>query len=207
MCQKGIVNQETGHCLAESCDDGWSGEDCEKGSFPAYGHNYKTVIINGQEWMAENMQTTVGNDGNSITCHVPSNEDANFTNTYGCFYTWEDAQNVCPVGWHLPTSAEFEALIDYVGGRGIIGLENLKATSWTDGEYGGKDTYGFNVLKAGYIPPSLNYQECCTYFWSSTDNDNRTASALFIGNRVQALPILNQTLDKQTRVSVRCVKN
>ena len=58
---------------------------------------------------------------------------------YGRLYTAEQAQSVCPDGWHLPSQAEFQELLDVVGG-----FDNLKSSAW-----GGPDSYGFSALPAG----------------------------------------------------------
>jgi len=56
------------------------------------------VEINGVVWATCN----VGSSGTFVP--NPGN--------YGGFYTWKDAQNVCPAGWRLPTDAELQSLIN-----------------------------------------------------------------------------------------------
>ena len=133
--------------------------------------NYKTKQIGDQVWMAENLNYNVsgskcgGNDGklydeNTVNC-----------DTYGRLYNWATAmgidkkyndekwdgsdvkyQGICPNGWHLPNQAEWQQLIDFVGGYETAGAK-LKATSgWNDyrGESGnGTDDYGFSALPSG----------------------------------------------------------
>ena len=95
------------------------------------GKTYKTVTIGAQTWMAENLNydaVGVCFDNSIDSCAI-----------YGRLYTAEQAQNVCPDGWHLPSQAEFQELLDVVGG-----FDNLKSSTW-----GGPDTYGFSALPAG----------------------------------------------------------
>ncbi len=42
------------------------------------------------------------------------------TDIFGRYYTWEEAQKVCPEGWRLPTSGEFDALVGKFGGVGDL---------------------------------------------------------------------------------------
>lgn len=58
-----------------------------------------------------------------------------------------NAQGICPDGWHLPWKYEYETLISYAGG-----MKGLKVPSggWCNGE--GCNTTGFNALLCGYLP-------------------------------------------------------
>ena len=102
------------------------------------GNFYGTVQIGTQCWMKENLRTTHYADGEEITLSTattnanpsyfyPGGNPANVAN-FGLLYNWAAAmhgasasaaipsgvQGVCPDGWHLPSSAEFNALMTYV---------------------------------------------------------------------------------------------
>ena len=90
------------------------------------GKTYKLVNINGQIWMAEDLQ-------------------------YGdsSLYTFMDAEVVCPQGFHLPSMQEFEALVEYAGGMEVAAKKLKSTTGWpndsTYGDWNGTDDYGFNA--------------------------------------------------------------
>ncbi|NDC42012.1 MAG: hypothetical protein EBZ77_10760 [Chitinophagia bacterium] len=107
------------------------------------GVNYPTVVLgNGQEWMAQNLNTTQYNDGTAIPLVTDTNQwaanynngttlpmmcwynndQATYTaNTFGALYNWyavspttNGNRNVCPTGWHVPSDAEWSVLINYL---------------------------------------------------------------------------------------------
>jgi len=124
------------------------------------GKTYRTVKIGNQTWMAENLNYDVS--GSVCNDNDPSN-----CNIYGRLYYWETAMNdavssdaspsgvqgVCPVGWHIPSDAEWTTLIDYVGGRSTAGTKLKARAGWdnlTGGASGnGTNDYGFSALPGG----------------------------------------------------------
>jgi uncharacterized protein (TIGR02145 family) len=95
------------------------------------GNNYSTIIINGAEWMAENLRTTKYANGDSIPnvidnsqwfsltsgAWVHYNNDNQYEYPYGKLYNWytvADSRNVCPTGWHVPSDTEWITLINYL---------------------------------------------------------------------------------------------
>lgn len=102
---------------------------------------YKTVKIDGKCWMAENLRY----DG------VPfgTKKDDPSGNMYGRLYqnTPVVQNNACPSGWRLPTSAEMQALINYMGGDATAGKKAKAGNYWAYASgIEQKNTYGFSVL-------------------------------------------------------------
>jgi uncharacterized protein (TIGR02145 family) len=106
------------------------------------GNDYNIVTVGLQTWIATNLVTTKFNNGSSIS-NVTSNSswtalttpayswyNNNITNkaTYGALYNWYavNAGNLCPMGWHIPTDAEFKTLEVY---RGMTSGQS-NATQW-----------------------------------------------------------------------------
>jgi len=119
-----------------------------RGTFtdPRDGKVYRTVEINGQVWMAENLDYA-GNSGVYYKDAVyPPFEKA------GRLYTCQQAMEAVPSGWHLPSKEEWQELVDFLGGDKIAG-KKLKAVSGWDSYKGqdgnGTDEYGFGALPGG----------------------------------------------------------
>ena len=200
------------------------------------GHVYKTAKIGSQNWMVENLnyaylQPTKTEDSSSFCFdNILENCDK-----YGRLYLWSAAMDsvgqfsktgkdcgdqeecspsypvrgVCPKGWHIPTSEEFNEL-------GAGGGYALKSKSgWKDGE-NGSDFYGFNAYPAGAkgfvgddCTNALGYDKCenSVDYWSATEHDY--ASALRFGIMGDDNNDAKQTTTegKVYALSVRCIED
>jgi uncharacterized protein (TIGR02145 family) len=137
------------------------------------GQTYKTVVIGGQTWMAENLNYQTGNSW----CYNDSNS---YCNKYGRLYDWETAMSACPSGWHLPASDKWTALAKAAGGTGTLGTSGgtagkaLKSKNgWNDyeGKSGnGTDKYGFSALPGGfrYNDDDFHAVGGFGYWWTAT---------------------------------------
>jgi uncharacterized protein (TIGR02145 family) len=132
---------------------------------PRDGKFYRTVKIGGQVWMAENLNYAA--EGSKWY----NNDEANGTK-YGRLYDWETAKKACPAGWHLPSDAEWQTLVDFVGGKYIAG-KKLKSTSGWNMDGNGTDEYGFSALPGG-SGYSDGYFDIAGYngsWWSATEGN------------------------------------
>ncbi len=143
------------------------------------GYLYPTVILgNNQEWMAENLQTSIYSNGDEI---ANSTSDwspvttygvwANINNVsqtlypYGKYYNWYtvvDPRNVCPSGWHVPSNEDWNNLLNYLDpttpGFPVEGQQSSTAGGmmktvgeqyWLSPNGGATNESGFNGIPAG----------------------------------------------------------
>ncbi len=190
-CNDGLEGD--GQCSA--CDEGFEGPDCttcKNGGYgsdcKAYGsvtdlagNSYKTVEIGDQTWMAENYRRPIGT-------YTDAGEE------YGLFYALDTAKSegFCPEGWHLPSRADIEILLDYVSEHqtsvdreciyytdeiaythpAVCDLAlNAHSDLWT--LYRGKDEFGFAALPAGYYSVSnstVKNRGTAAHFWIDAEN-------------------------------------
>jgi len=167
------------------------------------GRIYKTVVIGGKNWMAENLnfQTLSGS-----WCY--SNSFDNCTK-YGRLYDWNTAKTVCPTGWHLPSRDEWGVLAKAAGGIGDYGAGGtagnaLKSTSGWNYNGNGTDTYGFSALTGGFRDPdgSFNGEGDVGIWWTATEDGSKYAIRRIM-YYLDAVP--EDSHDKGDGYSVRCV--
>jgi uncharacterized protein (TIGR02145 family) len=149
-----------------------------KGSFTdsRNGKSYKTVKFNNQTWMAENLNYAA--DGSK--CY--NNSESN-CQKYGRLYNWSAAKKACPSGWHLPSYAEWQTLVDFAGGAEVAGNVLKASNGWddNDGESGnGIDAFGFSALPGGDGTSSGIFRPVGDTggWWSSTELP--AANALYL---------------------------
>jgi uncharacterized protein (TIGR02145 family) len=168
------------------------------------GRTYKTVVIGGKRWMAENLNYVPGS-GNS-RCY---NNDNSNCNQYGRLYDWATAGRVCPTGWHLPSSAEWGALAIAAGGTGTGGPAGtkLKSRSGWNSNGNGTDDYGFSALPGGLRFPDGDFSGAgySGYWWTANENGNdyaHTRSMHYYDGKVGV-----DASVKGYAMSVRCLEN
>jgi uncharacterized protein (TIGR02145 family) len=169
-------------CSSGDDDDGDGGGNSggytgSYGSVSYSGKTYKTVNIGTQTWFAENLDYDPGT-GNSA-CY--DNQASNCA-IYGRLYDWSTAMDVCPSGWHLPSRAEWEVMITYIGGASTDGTK-LKATSgwFSNGivNHNGTDEFGFSALPGGgrYAADYFHNVGSSGNWWSASESESDIGGA------------------------------
>lgn len=197
------------------------------------GQVYKTVKIDNQEWMAENLnyaykQPTAELDSSSF-CYDNSVDSCA---KYGRLYLWSAAMDsaavfssagkgcgyeiecsasgivrgVCPEGWHLPNEAEWKALFVIAGGIKTAG-KKLKSTSGWNSEGNGTDAFRFSVLPGGLYQNNgdFGYIGEGAQLWSSSEVTPDQAYYMFFRYNEEYIDLYNN--DKRDARSVRCLKD
>lgn len=173
---------------------------------PRDGQRYRSIKIGNQTWMADNLNY-------KCTGSFEYNNDESHTLTYGRLYFYIENMNICPDGWHLPSSSEFETLCDYLGGREIAGAK-MKDNSnylWKSLTIESNNSSGFSAIPAGYRyyrdGSSALIGEIATFICSDLNDQNDQARKAWglsyntnIFNGAGWGPNTNAH-------SVRCVKN
>jgi uncharacterized protein (TIGR02145 family) len=147
------------------------------------GKTYKTVVIGGKRWMAENLNHQPQEGGS--WCYK---DDTSNCDKYGRLYDFQTAMTTCPKGFRLPSRTELDSLAAAAGGerktddKGRITWydagKRLKAKDgWkelSDGGSGnGTDDYGFSALPGGLrLSTVFGGVGAFGYWWTATENDN-----------------------------------
>lgn len=74
---------------------------------------------------------------------------------YGLLYNYyavTDSRNIAAAGWHVPTYAEAQAFITYLGGESVGGgkLKETGTEYWEEPNVGATNEYGFDLRGAGW---------------------------------------------------------
>ena len=162
-----------------------------------------------QKWMAENLKFTSKENGLAYGHMLTDSNRVVYswggamdsagiysTNSVNCG-TWIDdcfpsypVRGICPEGWHLPTSSEWEDLYSAMGSTPYA-MQVKGYDTWPDAT----DAYGFSVHPT--------YLSISTDFWTATYDDKGRAKTWYLGKTEARLSQQMRT----SYISVRCVKN
>jgi uncharacterized protein (TIGR02145 family)/uncharacterized repeat protein (TIGR02543 family) len=169
------------------------------------GEIYQTEVIGTQTWFTRNLNYA-GEAGKEIgVCY---NNSADSCAKYGRLYNKAEAMAACPVGWHLPSDAEWTTLTDFVGSNS--GRKLRSPLYWDGGgsdELVGTDDYGFSALPGGECEILKTSGELfCRWanraaLWHDGASDNWAPIMFDYSEDLYRQPVGGELL------SVRCVKD
>lgn len=164
---------------------------------------YRTMEAGGKTWMGENLY------GTSVGRVYRDSEVV--ASVFGKYYTWEEAQTICPDGWHLPTADEFDTCLGTGSGALMVNASFIEVEMWTYWpEVSITNETLFNAIPTGYLDltnessPEQGFKEYAA-FWTA-DQQDEFGLFRYIYDRN---PIIQAGKgDKKTlAMSVRCVKD
>jgi uncharacterized protein (TIGR02145 family) len=121
-------------------------------------------------------------------------------------------QGICPDGWHIPSEAEWNALIKYVHEDNGLGSYTSGSSSYA-GKYlkaienNGEDKYGFAALPGGFGTPAGNFGTAGDFgwWWSSTEYSANDAHSRIM--RYNHEDVYRDYRTKTALFSVRCIQD
>jgi uncharacterized protein (TIGR02145 family) len=187
---------------------------------------YPSIIINGQEWMQQNLAVTKYRNGDPIPTGLDNatwqsttsgayaiyNNDAANNTTYGKLYNWyavNDNRGLCPTGWHVPSEAEWTTLATSLGGSSVAGGKMKSTTGWTFPNTGSTNESGFSGLPGGcrYYYGTYGLIGNLGYWWSSTERDSNNAWYRLLFYDYSSINRNDYDNVKPFGFSVRCVRD
>jgi uncharacterized protein (TIGR02145 family) len=172
------------------------------------GQTYKTVTLDGQTWMAQNLNYETSS---SVSwCYEDKIDNCN---KYGRLYDWETAKQVCPKGWKLPEYEDWEKLIKTTCGYKFAGKTLRAKSGWNTTYEGkvvnGKDNFGFSALPGGerYMSGEFGTIGKAGNWWTATMADPWGDHARYLGMRSYYIDEIIESYSSRIRVwySVRCI--
>lgn len=182
------------------------------------------VQIGTQIWMTKNLNVTRYRNGDPIPQVNDPSEWANLTtgawcfnltNTdngvkYGKLYNWyavNDPRGLAPIGYHVPSDAEWTTLTTFLGGFVVAGGKMKATTGWNPPNTNATNSSGFTGLPAGYRAHEATFFTSGEVgkWWSSSQYDATSAwQRTLFHNQGVAAPYASF---KGCGFSVRCLKN
>lgn len=210
------------------------------------GNVYHTVRLGNQCWMRENLRTTHYADGTLITTNSSTssttpyyyqyNNNSSDLAEYGLYYNWtavmngaesstsnpSGVQGICPNGWHVPSVAEWEEMIEFVSsmsnyrcgtGAGSIAKALASRTGWNSSSTNcspgwnrdANNASRFTAMPAGYSYGSFSGRGSYAYFTTTTSYNNNNNRYYYFDYGRNYLSL--EYSGKGYGMSVRCVKN
>jgi uncharacterized protein (TIGR02145 family) len=155
----------------------------------------------------------------TLYAHDSISSPSNLTK-YGYLYNWysvvgvitdggTSTKSLCPIGWHVPTDAEWSTLTSYLGSS-IAGdkMKQIGTTLWNSPNTGTDNSNGFTALPGGNRVVEGTFGEIGNMagFWSSTQgSDNSRGEVRFVYYNVAS--VFEADRSKPNGYSVRCLKN
>ena len=189
------------------------------------GRTYRTVTIGTQTWLAENLDLkfdglTIGKSGSATQArgdYYSKNETP--YGKYGLLYNQpavqyiEQNNSTLIPGWHVPGTAEWQALCDAVGGADTAGTKLKAVSGWPDSDtgwregWGGDGTTTFNMLPSGYRYDDGSFVQVGTEtrYWTKASYNASSSFGLYIVGRYPTLSFA--TFNNAYQYSLRLVKD
>ena len=209
-------------------EDGWTftTEKLNQGTMidERDGHEYKTIGIKSQMWMAENLNYSDDVNYPSMLGRNWCMNDADSCAMFGRYYTWsaaidsvywskqgricgdtedpcglpEKVKGICADGWHVPNKSEWNTLYSAVENNSKS-LQAMGFREWKKAT----DQFGYSAFPSGAYDrgyySNIGYM---AYFWIASEDDYGNSASWDLGSTAT----LSYTW-KAYGFSVRCVKD
>jgi len=172
------------------------------------GASAKTINLSGQY----NGRRTVASDadyaallalGWTITCYNPN------AAPYGYLYNWYvvDTDRIAPIGTHIPTVAEYNTLMTFLGGASVAGgkMKEVGLTNWNTPNTGATNSSGYTAIGTGYRAASGSFTGVKVYnmIWCREEATAANANRRYAFYNSTA--ITQNTIDKKQGSCLRCL--
>jgi uncharacterized protein (TIGR02145 family) len=188
---------------------------------PADGKTYRTIVIGGLEWFADNLNkgqminSTALQTNNEVIEKYCYDNDTKNCERFGGLYTWDEmmayvsepgTQGICPDGWWIPTDANWKEL------EMTLGMSNQEANSeqWRSLDIGeamktkGSSNFA-GTLSGHWFHGDMEFYSLNQMgSWWSSDSEPTHAWKRSLGK--DEGPVYRALSSRQYGYSVRCVR-
>jgi uncharacterized protein (TIGR02145 family) len=172
------------------------------------GTGAKSINLIGQS----NGRRTVASDadynallalGWTITCYNPNAEP------YGYLYNWfvVDTDRIAPSGTHIPTVAEYDTLLTFLGGASVAGgkMKEVGLTNWNTPNTGATNESGYTAIGTGYRLSTGSFSGAKVYnmIWRREESTAANGNRSYMAYNSAAVTI--NAVDKKSGLCLRCL--
>ena len=194
-------------------------QDGDTGTFidPRDDQEYGWVVIGQQKWMSENLNFYT--PGGSW---YYDNDSLEYAASYGRLYAWiiamdgaessndnpSGVQGVCPPGWHLPSDAEWDELLDFLDSDEPANLLKEEGTEhWNSTNDDVTNATGFTARAGGRRMAAGSFQSIGAFglWWSTKERADDTNSAWTRYMLHNSANVTRFASAKNVALSVRCI--
>jgi uncharacterized protein (TIGR02145 family) len=180
------------------------------------------VEIGTQIWTACNLDVSTYRDGTPIPQVTDPTQWANLTtgawcyynnaddNCYGKLYNWyavTDPRGLAPVGYHIPSKAEWDTLATFLSSNPGGKLKEVGLTNWNSPNTYATNLYGFTALPSGTRDEtgSFDWEGDYGNWWSTTPSSSTNAWSYYTYTLGGGLP--GSTTKKTRGFAIRLIKD
>jgi uncharacterized protein (TIGR02145 family) len=189
---------------------------------------YTTVQIGTQCWTKSNLKTSKYRNGDNIPTGLSNsvwrdasygayaiyNNEPDNDGYYGKLYNHlavTDSRGLCPIGWHVPSDAEWTTLVNHLGGSSVAGGA-LKSTStnffvgWDLPNTGATNSSNFTALPGGdrNFSGYFGFIRSFGSWWSSSVSGSNAWMRQLSYNTIS---VNRYTYNRTYGLSVRCIRD
>jgi uncharacterized protein (TIGR02145 family) len=184
------------------------------------------VTIGSQIWTGCNLNVTTYRNGNTIPqvtdptawaslttgawCYY--NNDPLTEPIYGKLYNWHavnDPRGLAPVGYHIPSQAEWDTLVAFLGGEFVAGgfMKETGLCHWKTPNTGATNSSGFSALPGGFRVTGGSFFSIgeVGWWWSSSTSGLPNAFGRTLGYNQPSIAI--NISNKKAGFSIRLIKD
>lgn len=184
-----------------------------------------TTIIGNQIWMTKNLEVSTFRNGAVIPeaknakewksycdakkpCWSSYNWNDKTRQSYGKFYNWyaiSDPRKLAPKGWTIPSSSQWEELINIAGGNKAAAY--LKSTTGWESDKNGNDELNFNAKPGGFCNETDAYQNGTAGYWWTKSSNPLNANQHYVYSMWNPMQVYKNEKGNSDGFNVRCIRS